>query len=133
MLGLLLLLASSCPDPVPRNCTTRIPYYPDADQDGFGEPTAVFYGCEAPDGWVSVLPPEDTGETAPTGDTGQTTPTGDTGETVPTGDTGPTGTTGTTGATGDTASPADTSDTASPGGTASTGDTAASETADTGS
>ena len=55
MFALLLLFASACPDPVARNCTTRIPFYPDEDGDGFGEPTSVFFGCEAPEGWVAML------------------------------------------------------------------------------
>ena len=96
MLGLLLLLASSCPEPAPRNCATRIPFYPDADGDGFGEPTAVFYGCEAPDGWVAVLAPIDSG--LPTAETGTPPPTGDTGVSGETG----VGDTATSGETADT-------------------------------
>ena len=49
-----------------KNCATRAAYYPDADGDGVGEPTDVYYGCEAPLGWVAVLP------AGPTGTTGST-------------------------------------------------------------
>lgn len=120
---LLLGLVACVTDPLPpRNCATRIPFYPDADGDGFGEPTDVFVGCEAPPGWVAVLEPSpadsgatgDTGQAAATGDTGAAS-TGDTSAPTGTGDTGapaPTGATGATGDTGDTGQD-----------TASTGDT----------
>jgi hypothetical protein len=35
-----------------RNCDERTAWYPDDDGDGVGEPTAMYLGCEAPDGWV---------------------------------------------------------------------------------
>ena len=130
---LLLALAACITDPLPpRNCASRIAFYPDADGDGLGERTDVFVGCEPPPGWVPVLepPPRDsggsgaTGESgAPTGDTGAVATgdtgrvgTGDTGGVATTGDTGPTTSTGTTAATGDTGSvPADTSATGDTG------------------
>lgn len=72
---LLLLSLCACNVDVPdaRNCGTRTAYYPDVNGDGVGEPTAVYVGCRAPDGWVDNVgaPPEDTGDTgADTGDTG---------------------------------------------------------------
>ncbi len=85
MVALLLLLLAGCKNPFadddpPRDCATRSAFYPDSDGDGIGEPTAVFVGCTAPDGWVSSVttPPTDTGGSGATGPT-------------PT-DTGPTGT-----------------------------------------
>ena len=148
-LSILTLLATpgciELPEVVEPNCEVRSAFYPDADGDGVGEPTAVFIGCEAPDGWVtkaaSTTPP-DTGTPLPTGDTaiGATgdTGTGPTGGTGlgPTGDTatmGPTATTGataTTGVTGSTATTADTGSTTTTGSTADTG--VAGSTADTG-
>ena len=98
MFALLLLFASACPDPVARNCTTRIPFYPDEDGDGFGEPTSVFFGCEAPEGWVAMLAPTGGSGLTGTGDTAATdigttdigtTDTTPTGETSSTADTGP--------------------------------------------
>lgn len=130
-----LLLAGCLPETVPRNCDSRIAYYPDADGDGLGERTAVYIGCEPPAGWVPILeqaPPEDSGGTGETG----TTTSGDTATTTPTVPTDtapptvPTNTTAETGRPTDTADPS-TADTAAP--TAETGtpvDT--SETADTG-
>ncbi len=92
----------------PPNCPQRQAFYPDADGDGFGEPTAVFVGCVAPDGWVVQLAPEDsglqtglTGQTGVTGATGQTARTGDTGTPTPTADTS-SGGSGSTAITGDT-------------------------------
>jgi hypothetical protein len=73
--------------PDERNCEDRQAFYPDADGDGWGEPTSVYIGCRAPDGWVASLAPTDTGDTGT--DTGDTDPPGDTGDTDP-GDTGDT-------------------------------------------
>lgn len=39
----------------PRNCAERTAWYPDEDGDGIGEPTAVYIGCEAPEGWVDQV------------------------------------------------------------------------------
>ncbi len=96
-LSILTLLATpgciELPEVVERNCETRSAFYPDEDGDGVGEPTAVFIGCEAPQGWVATAAsttPPDTGATLPTGDTGTgPTGTGDTAPTSPTADTGP--------------------------------------------
>lgn len=41
--------------PAPRDCDERHAFYPDADGDGLGEPTAVAIACEAPEGYVSDL------------------------------------------------------------------------------
>lgn len=59
----LAALASGCnielPDP--RNCDERTAWYPDEDGDGVGEPTEVYIGCEAPEGWVDNVDTGDTG------------------------------------------------------------------------
>ncbi len=114
MLTLLLLAACDLPEPVERNCLHRQAFYPDPDGDGFGDPSEVFIGCEAPDGWVALLPPTDSGgsgaTTTPTADTGTPSPTGTTGHTggdtsdTALGDTatGGSGATWPTGVTGDT-------------------------------
>lgn len=97
---LLLPLATACGSldldlPAERDCDTRLPFYQDADGDGFGADSPVYLGCEAPSGWVEqggdcddddpavidcpdTAPPDDTGEEpADTGtepaDTGDTT------------------------------------------------------------
>jgi hypothetical protein len=57
-------LGDDYPEP---NCAARLPYYPDEDGDGLGEPTAVFFGCEAPDGWVPKLEPAESGDTGDSG------------------------------------------------------------------
>ena len=53
-LACILLTMTACgfelPDP--RNCDDRSAWYPDEDGDGVGEPTEVYIGCEAPEGWV---------------------------------------------------------------------------------
>ncbi len=65
-LSLLLVGLSGCAlletfeEPPPSNCDPRVAYYPDADGDGLGERTAVYVGCIAPDGWVTLLEPLDT-------------------------------------------------------------------------
>jgi hypothetical protein len=88
MVALLLLLVAGCKNPFadddpPRDCATRSAFYPDSDGDGVGEPTAVYVGCTAPDGWVPAAtapPPAPTD----TGDTGaSTTGVGGTGAGVP--------------------------------------------------
>lgn len=69
-----------------RNCDTRLPYYPDQDGDGVGATSPVFFGCEAPSGYVEttgdcddddpalVACDEDTGSPEETGDPGDTGP-----------------------------------------------------------
>lgn len=57
-------LREDYPEP---NCDPRTAYYPDEDGDGLGEPSAVFIGCEAPEGWVSKLGDE---QADPEGDSG---------------------------------------------------------------
>lgn len=55
--GLLAML----PDEPDYNCDPRAAWYPDADGDGVGEPTAVYIGCDAPAGYVSTVAwPDDT-------------------------------------------------------------------------
>ena len=51
---LLLIFATGCNFQFPdeRNCDDRTAYYPDEDGDGLGEPTDIYIGCEAPEGWV---------------------------------------------------------------------------------
>lgn len=66
-LALMLVTACTLEETVPRNCETRVAFYPDANGDGLGEPTDVYVGCDAPAGWVTELGP--TGPTE-TGDTG---------------------------------------------------------------
>jgi hypothetical protein len=73
-------------DDVERNCDTRQPYYPDQDGDGVGATSPVFFGCEAPSGYVEttgdcddddpalVACDEDTGSPEETGDPGDTGP-----------------------------------------------------------
>ncbi|MCB9683846.1 MAG: hypothetical protein H6738_02175 [Alphaproteobacteria bacterium] len=72
-----LVVACTVEEPVPRNCADRVAFYPDTDGDGLGEPTEVYVGCDAPDGWVTELgttptTPTDTASTSTstTGDTG---------------------------------------------------------------
>jgi hypothetical protein len=80
------------PDP---NCEDREAYYPDPDGDGWGDPTIVYIGCEAPDGWVTDLEPVETGtppdesDSSPSIETGDSTPleTDDTTTPVESGDT----------------------------------------------
>jgi len=44
------------PEPPPeQNCQNRSVYYPDDDQDGVGEPTAIYVGCAPPEGWVESV------------------------------------------------------------------------------
>jgi hypothetical protein len=47
-------------EPGPPNCSPRVAYYPDADGDGIGEPTDMYVGCEAPDGWATTVGSGDT-------------------------------------------------------------------------
>lgn len=53
-----VLLLAGCwlreeyPEP---NCDPRTAYYPDEDGDGLGEPSDIYIGCEAPEGWVTKL------------------------------------------------------------------------------
>lgn len=70
MTFLLLLACSPVELPDPANCAPRSAWYPDVDGDGLGEATAVFIGCEAPEGWVTTS--LDTAIEA--GDTGIPTP-----------------------------------------------------------
>lgn len=79
---LFTVIGCNLPEPPPaRNCDSRTAFYPDEDGDGLGEPTAVYLGCEAPAGWVTILDTRlidtDTGmgdtDTAQTGDTGSDT------------------------------------------------------------
>lgn len=117
----MLLTACALPEPIERNCLHRQAFYPDPDGDGIGDPSEVFVGCEAPQGWVSVL--ETPGGSGGSGAT--TTTTGATAATAATGRTGDTGLR----ATADTGPVVDTSDTATAGGsgatppTGTTGDT----------
>jgi len=63
---LLLVLLSACIEriePAPRDCDERQVFYVDSDGDGLGEPSSVFIGCEAPEGYVDELGPSDTGDT----------------------------------------------------------------------
>jgi hypothetical protein len=53
------------PPPVEAACKDPRVFYPDEDGDGVGEPTEVFVGCEAPDGWVEAVVPAATGDTGP--------------------------------------------------------------------
>jgi hypothetical protein len=63
----LLVLALGCnvlgdedPD---KNCDPRIPFWPDADGDGVGDAgSAMYLGCEAPDGYVDVPPGTEAGQ-----------------------------------------------------------------------
>ncbi len=54
----LFLLLVACgltqSDNDPPNCSPRSAFYPDEDGDGLGESSAVFIGCEAPEGWVAT-------------------------------------------------------------------------------
>ncbi len=96
---LLLLVACELPEIVERDCDERWAYYPDENGDGLGEPSDVFIGCKAPDGWVDVLgPPITTYDTDTAQDTDTDSETGDTA-----GDTG-------ADTAGDTADTADTAD-----------------------
>ena len=52
ILPILLLAACNLELGPERNCDVRSAYYPDDDGDGVGEPTDVYVGCEAPEGWV---------------------------------------------------------------------------------
>ncbi|MCO4745085.1 MAG: hypothetical protein KC912_09870 [Proteobacteria bacterium] len=52
ILPFLVLAACNIELPDERNCDDRLAYYPDEDGDGIGEPTDVYIGCEAPEGWV---------------------------------------------------------------------------------
>ncbi len=79
--SLLLLLLVGCglvelpPEP---NCEDRTAAWPDEDGDGVGDATAVYVGCDVPEGWVQVPPAgDDTG--ADTADSGDSADTGDTG------------------------------------------------------
>lgn len=48
-----------------RNCGVRQAFWPDEDGDGVGDPgSTVYIGCEAPEGYVSVPPPDPTPEHA---------------------------------------------------------------------
>ena len=53
------------PPPVEAACQDPRAFYPDEDGDGVGEPTEVFVGCDAPDGWVEAVGPAATGDTGP--------------------------------------------------------------------
>ncbi|MEZ4235097.1 MAG: hypothetical protein R3F59_02830 [Myxococcota bacterium] len=45
MMLLLALFGAGCPAEIAeKNCAVRTAYYPDADGDGYGEPTDVFVG-----------------------------------------------------------------------------------------
>mgnify|MGYP006928180178 CR=1 FL=1 len=94
---MIALLVSACnfPEVVERNCPDRMAFYPDSNGDGLGEPTDIFIGCKAPEGWVESLgPPLRTDDPDDTDDTGsETGDTADTGDTA--GDTGDTSDTGT--------------------------------------
>ena len=74
MLPLLVLLTACLPASVSRNCDTRQAWYPDGDGDGIGEPTDIYIGCEAPEGWVVLVDTNarDSGDTGDTGNTGDT-------------------------------------------------------------
>lgn len=62
-----LLLLTGCevysfgPEEI-RDCDERALYWPDEDGDGVGDAGQVYVGCEPPEGWVDV-PPPDTGDT----------------------------------------------------------------------
>lgn len=70
---LVVCLAGACdllpqPEPAP-DCVPRRPFWSDADGDGVGDADGALYlGCEAPDGYVDIPPPEpadtDVGDTA---------------------------------------------------------------------
>ena len=61
------------PEPVEPACGDPRAFYPDADGDGLGEPTQVYVGCEAPEGWVTVLESAFVGDSAAPADTGTPT------------------------------------------------------------
>lgn len=63
----LALLSCVRDEPDPRDCAERATYYPDADGNGLGEPTRVYVGCEAPEGWVKELDPDAGSDTGLTG------------------------------------------------------------------
>jgi hypothetical protein len=113
---LLVGCALQLPEPIERNCAERVAFYPDEDGDGLGEPTDVFVGCEAPQGWVEVLGAgtTETGTTLPTDTTDTSTP-------VDTVDTASSTDTVDTAAPDDTATPSDTGDVTTPIDTADTG------------
>ncbi len=56
------------------NCNSRVFGWPDADGDGVGDAGVVYVGCNLPDGYVTVPPPDSEPE-PPTGSDGTTTPT----------------------------------------------------------
>jgi hypothetical protein len=70
---LVLLSALGCASLVeeaePRNCETRLAFYPDADADGVGDEGTVYFGCVAPPGWVTVPPDTDAAVDTDTVDT----------------------------------------------------------------
>ena len=74
-LALLLFAACNLPslDAPEPECADPKAFWPDVDGDGLGEPTTVFIGCEAPEGYVDVVyvPPDgDSGDTGDSGDSG---------------------------------------------------------------
>ena len=67
-----ILLLSACEQldqlkQVEKNCEDRTAFYEDTDGDGFGDPSSVYIGCTAPDGWVTQVASssEDTDPPAP--------------------------------------------------------------------
>lgn len=57
---MLLLLVLACglspfaDSAVPADCASRRAFYRDADGDGAGDPSEVWVGCEAAEGWVET-------------------------------------------------------------------------------
>ena len=71
---ILLCLLLGCAGTDGSSCTQAEVWYPDDDKDGVGEPTASYFGCQPPAGWVNSLSQaEDTG--ADSGGTGTRTQT----------------------------------------------------------
>lgn len=47
---------SLIPEPPPeQECAVRGVFYPDENGDGVGEPTGIYVGCSAPEGWVETV------------------------------------------------------------------------------
>lgn len=69
LMGCNLLRSLQGADAYDDPCEQRSAFWADTDANGFGDTGSVYIGCESPEGYVSVPPPEDTDETSETDET----------------------------------------------------------------